>query len=142
MWLLKPEYGCAVSWKRIFKGVGLAVALALFRSVGSAFFIFTVQSVFIVQKKRVKALLGNPDAVVVAGDGREIADEEKVLLLSFIAADEAEDASVSVVGIDPFKPPVISVKAVERRIGAVEGKEAADIILQIRMERFIHQMPV
>ena len=60
-----------------------------------------VVAVFLVKQQRVGAAFRNTDAVIVAVYRGEVADEEKILFLCFIAADKAENTAVSVVGVDP-----------------------------------------
>ena len=60
-------------------------------------------TVFLVKQQRVGAAFRNTDAVIVAVYRGEVADEEKILFLCFIAADKAENTAVSVVGVDPLE---------------------------------------
>ena len=62
-----------------------------------------VVAVFLVKQQRVGAAFRNTDAVIVAVYRGEVADEEKILFLCFIAADKAENTAVSVVGVDPLE---------------------------------------
>lgn len=79
-----------------------------------------VVAVFLVKQQRVGAAFRNADAVIVAVYRGEVADEEKILFLCFIAADKAENTAVAVVGVDPLESIVLLVQAVERRIFVVE----------------------
>ena len=79
-----------------------------------------VVAVFLVKQQRVGAAFRNADAVIVAVYRGEVADEEKILFLRFIAADKAENTAVAVVGVDPLESIVLLVQAVERRIFVVE----------------------
>ena len=63
-----------------------------------------VVAVFLVKQQRVGAAFRNTDAVIVAVYRGEVADEEKILFLCFIAADKAENTAVSVVGVGSRKP--------------------------------------
>lgn len=72
----------------------------------------------------------------------EIDDEEEIFLLRFIPAHEAENASVSVVGIDPLEACVVIVQAGQAGVFPIEGEKAPYIALKICMEGFVSQIPV
>ena len=67
-----------------------------------------VVAVFLVKQQRVGAAFRNTDAVIVAVYRGEVADEEKILFLCFIAADKAENTAVSA----PSDPPALVPSAV------------------------------
>ena len=75
-----------------------------------------VVAVFLVKQQRVGAAFRNTDAVIVAVYRGEVADEEKILFLCFIAADKAENTALSIICIDPFKSTPAAVKFIECRI--------------------------
>ena len=101
-----------------------------------------VVAVFLVKQQRVGAAFRNTDAVIVAVYRGEVADEEKILFLCFIAADKAENTAVSVVGVDPLEAVILLVQAVERRIFVVERQKPFHIILEVGMERLFRKVPV
>ena len=98
-----------------------------------------VVAVFLVKQQRVGAAFRNTDAVIVAVYRGEVADEEKILFLCFIAADKAENTAVSVVGVDPLEAVILLVQAVERRIFVVERQKPFHIILEVGMERLFRK---
>ena len=101
-----------------------------------------VVAVFLVKQQRVGAAFRNADAVIVAVYRGEVADEEKILFLCFIAADKAENTAVSVVGVDPLEAVILLVQAVERRIFVVERQKPFHIILEVGVERLFGEIPV
>lgn len=86
-----------------------------------------VVAVFLVKQQRVGAAFRNTDAVIVAVYRGEVADEEKILFLCFIAADKAENTAVSVVGVDPLEAVPIAVQPVKGRIFLVDMEQVAVI---------------
>ena len=81
----------------------MSVTFALDGAVMADLIAALVVAVFLVKQQRVGAAFRNTDAVIVAVYRGEVADEEKILFLCFIAADKAENTAVSVVGVDPLE---------------------------------------
>ena len=101
-----------------------------------------VVAVFLVKQQRVGAAFRNTDAVIVAVYRGEVADEEKILFLCFIAADKAENTAVSVVGVDPLETVPVGIQLPQCRIFLVYMQQVAVIFLQVFVKRLVGEIPV
>ena len=86
-----------------------------------------IETVLIVQDQRIGSGFGNAHPVILPGHGSEVDDEQEVLFPCFIPADEAEDAPVAVVGVDPLEAVPVAVQPVKGRIFLVDMEQVAVI---------------
>ena len=82
------------------------------------------------------------DPVLRSRNGSKVADKQQVLFAGLTAADETEDAAVSVIGIDPLKTVPVIIQAVHGRIFFVDVEQIPEIVLQVPVKRFFRQIPV
>ena len=86
-----------------------------------------IEAVLIVQDQRINSGFGNAHPVIVPGTGGEVDDAQEVLFSCLLPADEAEDAPVAIVGVDPLEAVPVAVQPVKGRIFLVDMEQVAVI---------------
>ena len=88
-----------------------------------------IQAMGLIQDQGVIPPFRDADPVLRSRNGSKVADKQQVLFAGLTAADETEDAAVSVIGIDPLKSVPVVVKAVHGRILFVYVKQIFKIFM-------------
>src|SRR3989338_9068298 len=85
---------------------------------------------------------GDAEAVVAAGHGGEVADDEDEVVSRAAAAEEADDTLGGVAGIHPLEAAGVEVELVQGGLGAVEAVQVGDPLLQAGVAVVLGEVPV
>src|SRR6266567_7951296 len=86
--------------------------------------------------------VGQAEAVVLAGDRREVADASHRPLPVRGNAEEREDVAGDLVRVEPTEAGRLEVDLVERGLRAVDRVQVADETMHARMTLLLEQLPV
>ena len=96
----------------------------------------------VIQEQGVPAALWDTYTVIGSLHRSKVYNEHQVFLTCLIPADEAEDTSVAVIGINPLETIPVIVLAVKGRILFVQMEQVLYIVLKLPVVNLVREVPV
>ena len=121
--LAEPENGNSVRGKRIGKRIRKTVAFLFSGTRRESMFSTLIKTVAAVKQQVVYGGFRYTYPVIRPLHGSKIDNKQKVLFSCFIPANEAENAPVSVVGVDPLESAAVPVQTVKSRMFFIKSEK-------------------